>query len=275
MHIHSQNSMDANFPILDIAKSEIESGVGMIAITDHIEMQWVDTWPEYDMEKCLLDCAQEIKEAQEVLGDAIQIGIGMELGQAAWHPEEANRLIKLLPMDIIVGSVHEIMDPTVEDRVAAITPWQKLFKPEFEQKEALFLRQYFAEMLTMVKTVDIDALAHMTFITRTARVKFNRHIDLHPYEDSIRQILQVLIDKGIALEINCSWFLNYGFFDPQEWIVEMYRQMGGYLITVGSDAHSAADPLVSGFQKVAVRLRELGFHNIFYFKDRRCYPCAI
>ena len=275
MHTHSQNSMDADVPILDLAKAEIEAGAKMVAITDHIEMQWVETWPEYDFDKCLTDCAKEIEQAQKELGDAIEITFGMELGQAAWHPEEANRLIHLLPLDIVVGCVHEIIDPTETDRLASITPWQKLFKPEFAEKTDLFMKQYFAEMLTMVNTVDMDTLAHMTFVARAGQAKFNKIIDLKPYEADIRQILQVLIDKGIALEINCSWYLKRGFYDPQEWIVELYRQMGGYLITLGSDSHDAPDAPLSGFREIADRMKTLGFQNIFYFKNRRSYPCTI
>lgn len=275
MHTHSQNSMDANVPILDLAKAEIEAGAGIVAITDHCEMQWLDTWPEFDIDGCFLGADREIKEVQKELGDAIDIYLGMELGQAAWHPKEANRLIHLLPYDIIVGCVHEIMDPTIEDRVASITPWQSFFKPGYEPKRELFLKQYFQEILTLVKTVDMDTLAHMTFITRTARTRYGFHVDLHSYEDVIREILQIMIEKGIALEINCGWSLKRGFFDPQKWIVELYRQMGGYLITMGSDAHDAPDPPMAGFRETADQLKEMGFRNIFYFKGRRCYPCTI
>ena len=274
MHTHSRNSMDANVPVLDLCQGEIEGGARIVAITEYEEMQWLDTRKDYDMDAFVLGADREIREVRKELGDAIDIFQGIELGQAAWYPKEADRLIHLLPFDIIVGCVHEIRDPGIEDKIAAITPWQTYFKPEYEAKRDMFWKQYFQEVLTMVQTVEIDVVAHMTFVSRGA-TRHGLQVDLRPYEKEIRQILKLMVDKGIALEINSANYEYYGFFDPQSWIVELYGEMGGYLITLASDAHSASAPGKACFGEVAARLKKMGFRNIFYYKGRRSYPCTI
>ena len=275
MHTHSRNSMDANVPVLDLCQGEIEGGARIVAITEHEEMQWLETRKDYDMDAFLLGADREIKEVRKELGDQIEILQGIELGQAAWHPEEADRLIHLLPFDIIVGCVHEIRDPAIEDKIAAITPWQSFFKPEFAEKRHMFWEQYFAETLAMVQMVDIDVVAHLAFVARAAKLRLDLNVDLYPYEEMIRSIFQVMIEKGIALEINCGGFAKSGMLSTPDWIVKLYREMGGYLITLASDAHGASDPCKACFRQVADRLKEMGFRNIFYYKNRRSYPCTL
>ena len=275
MHTHSRNSMDASVPVVDLCRGEIEGGAGMVAITEHEEMQWLDTRKDYDMDAFLLGADSEIREVRKELGDEIEILQGIELGQAAWYPEEADRLIHLLPFDIIVGCVHEIRDPSIPDKVEAITPWQSFFKPEFAEKRHMFWEQYFQETLVMVQTVDIDTVAHMGFVARSAKVRIGLDVDLHPYEKVIREILQCMIDKGIALEVNSGGFASSGTCSTPDWILELYRDMGGYLITLASDAHGAKCPVNAAFPQVADKLRAMGFRNIFYYKGRRSYPCAL
>jgi len=48
----------------------------------------------------------------------------------------------------------------------------------------------------------------------------------------------VLIERGIALEINFSGLRKpYGRLLPETWQIELYREMGGDLFSIGSDAH--------------------------------------
>ena len=275
MHTHSQNSMDANVPIMDLCKGELDAGVKMVAIADHCEMMWLDQNPDRDIHSCFMDCWKEIHEVQQELGETIQILMGMELGQGAWYPEQTKELLSILPYDVIVGAIHGIKDPTVADWKEASTAWQRFFDDASANKLPQLWNQYFEEALTMVETVDIDIVAHLTFIARAAWTRHGLTWDLHPFEGKIRKVLQAMIDRGIALEINIYDAGEYGAFDPQKWIVEMYRDMGGYLITMASDAHTAKHPVAAGFSKNAKALKEMGFRNIFYYKNRRSYPCAL
>ena len=50
--------------------------------------------------------------------------------------------------------------------------------------------------------------------------------------------------------------------------------MGGYLITLGSDAHVFEDAS-KHFNEALATLRAVGFKNIFYYKKRNLYQITI
>ena len=55
-----------------------------------------------------------------------------------------------------------------------------------------------------------------------------------------------------------------------------YRELGGELITVGSDSHSPKT-MGNGIEQAMNRLRELGFRNVYTFiiKNRLQYHCEV
>ena len=88
-------------------------------------------------------------------------------------------------------------------------------------------------------------------------------------------ILSEIIRRGIALEVNTSCLdSGYDALMPDVDILKRYKQLGGYLITVGSDAHTA-QRVAYGFEKTRAILRELGFRNIFYYRKRIPIPQSI
>ena len=88
-------------------------------------------------------------------------------------------------------------------------------------------------------------------------------------KDYIDSILKKIIDRGKALEINTAG-LKYGlgFAHPKKEILERYKELGGELITVGSDAH-IADHLAYDFETVCEQLKDLGFKYYFIYKNRK------
>ena len=91
------------------------------------------------------------------------------------------------------------------------------------------------------------------------------------YEKQIDKILRLIIDRSLALEVNTSCD---AFFMPDEWIIRKYREMGGYLVTVGSDAHIPQN-VGKSFEKAIDMLRKLGFENYYYYENRIGIQCKI
>ena len=77
-----------------------------------------------------------------------------------------------------------------------------------------------------------------------------------------------IIKKGIALEVNTSAYEVLNDFMPSAEILKKYYAMGGYLITLGSDAHIAKDAAMH-FDKAIQILKTIGFSHIFYYKNRK------
>ena len=95
-----------------------------------------------------------------------------------------------------------------------------------------------------------------------------------PYKAKIEKVLRAIIRKGIAFEANNALWLEVDGKMPNLFILEMFRDLGGHLITVSTDAHSPAGVGGNIVERVQW-LKEMGFHNIFYFKDRKAIPCTI
>ena len=131
-----------------------------------------------------------------------------------------------------------------------------------------FLDAYFDDMLTMLETTDFDILAHLTCPLRYINGKYNFGIDISCYESKIEEILMRIIKKGIALEVNTSAYEVLNDFMPSAAILKKYYAMGGYLITLGSDAHIAKNAAIH-FDKAIQTLKTIGFGNIFYYKNRK------
>ena len=85
----------------------------------------------------------------------------------------------------------------------------------------------------------------------------------------IDEILKTLILKNIGLECNTAGFkYGLGFPNPHMDILKRYRELGGEIITVGSDGHKP-EHLAYDFHKVPDILKEAGFSYYTIFKERK------
>ena len=98
---------------------------------------------------------------------------------------------------------------------------------------------------------------------------------LSDYADKIDAVFRALIEKGKALEINTSGLRqNLGVTLPDLPLVRRYRELGGELITIGSDAHCASD-VGAGIADGMALAEEAGFHHVTLFQSRIPTPIRI
>ena len=87
--------------------------------------------------------------------------------------------------------------------------------------------------------------------------------------DIIDEILQLLIDQGRGIEINTAgWKYGLGHPNPHEKILIRYLELGGEILSIGSDAHEAKH-LGYSFEQVPAVLSQCGFRYYTEFKDRK------
>ena len=88
------------------------------------------------------------------------------------------------------------------------------------------------------------------------------------YKDVIDPILSYLIENEKGIELNTGG-LNNGLKDanPCKDIIKRYRELGGEIITIGSDSH-IPDTLGSHFTKAAEILTDCGFKYYCVFANR-------
>lgn len=259
-HLHSNFSVDCKVPPEDMVKEAIKMGLKAICFTDHIDLSL-----DQDKSKNVLfnieDYIKEINKLKYTYINEIEVLKGAEFGLQLGLIDEYDELSKN-PFDFILCSIHSIDGERIFSR-------EKSFESDYERGQV----RYYTELLEVVKRFDsFDSLAHIDFIDRY--YKFN-DID-YEFSDAAKElvyeILKVLVDKGKALEINTA-ALRYDMksFHPQDEILDMYKSLGGELITVGSDAHYTED-LAYGIKDAEKYLKEKGFKYLYIYKKRRPYP---
>ena len=135
------------------------------------------------------------------------------------------------------------------------------------------LDSYFDQMTEMAQKGDYDILCHITYPFRYINGRYGRNIDVMKYQSRIYDIFEILISRQKSLEINtASIGGRYKDFDcpcPDEYFIQKYYDIGGRLVTLGSDTHTHT--VANGFDKVVPMLKKIGFDKITYFEKRKMF----
>lgn len=256
-HIHTSFSSDSDTaPEAQIDRA-IELGLTEMTFTDHYDIDF----PPGELD-FLFDAPayyREMLRLRERYSSDIRINIGVELGLQPHLTREVPSFAASLPFDFIIGSTHVTrhIDPYEEEE----------FIRGLTEEEAY--RTYFEEELTNLKMFDCyDVAGHIDYVVRYGPNR-NRFYTYDRYGDLIDEILRVLIAKGKGIEFNTAGFkAGLGYGHPMPDALKRYRELGGEIITLGSDAHTP-DYLASEFERSAQMLRDAGFRYYCVFHDRK------
>ena len=94
-------------------------------------------------------------------------------------------------------------------------------------------------------------------------------IDMKKYSDAVDEVFKTVINNGKGIEINSSGlFTEIKKTSPDLPLVKRYRELGGKIITVGSDAHTQ-DRVGAGIRDAIETARAAGFNEICYYEKRK------
>ena len=222
-HVHSSASYDASFHPQLMADAAAKAGLSEICFTDHLD--YMRSKPRQETG---YDVAFYNELHSGVSAHGVTIRHGVEVGLTPWNKAEIREDLGKRHYDFVLGSVHFVAD---EDPYFA-PYWQG---KTVEEAELAFFR----ENLRCVELhEDFDVLGHLTYIGKTAAHPARRKVELAPYRDLTAAIFEALIAKGKGIEVNSSGVDVIGDFLPGEEFLRLYRDLGGEIVTVGSDAHT-------------------------------------
>lgn len=258
LHIHSEFSHDSSASLGDICAAAAEKGIGIISVTDHCELPEVpDNIDSYYLPR---EAARRsaIREAQAAHPE-LTLLYGIELGNPWDAPRRTEEFLRQRPdLDFVIGAVHFLSDLRDIYLIAYDSP---------EIIDSMF-RDHFACMLRLVRFGNFDTLAHLDYPLRKLRGKMDA-CSVSPWREYVEPVLQELVRRGIALEINTRGTYDWqGRPGPEEWVLRRYRELGGELITIGSDAHSPRW-IGAGFDEAASLLQKCGFDSCTIYKKRQ------
>jgi len=258
MHIHTDASHDAKSPIDDICKEAIQKGIGVINISDHFTAKV----PSMSLEGSISASVASVRYANERYGDQLKIMSGIEIAESFWNPEVTLSIMEMFPYDSLTCSVHSVKKGS--------TVWP-IFRYNFsaspEDELYTVLDQYFEDTMESLKLVAPDILAHCTYPLRYITNKHGRKVDLTRHMPKYEEIFSYLIRHDIALEVNTAYTAEEGLPERDLNVLRLYRQMGGKLLTLGSDAHVSTN-VGHNFAIAEEQLRLIGFEECVYFEKR-------
>lgn len=222
-HIHTKYSIDSSMNAKDIIVKAIDLKYDEIAITEHLEL-----WP-WEVQAYGLPSLKKYHSYLNKLKEdypQIKVYCGLEIGDYHWHKEAILPILEGLDFFPILGSIHFITD-----RTDVALPLKKpLDKAQ--------VKDYYLNNLKLVENCEIDVLAHLGVYKRY----YNFCPDEKEYYPILKDIFAAMIAKGISLEINLmSLKRPFDEILPDPPLLELYYDMGGKLINIGSDTHYLKD----------------------------------
>ena len=289
-HLHTCFSGDSETPVRDQLDRAIALGMQAVCITDHHDWDAPNEKGEMD-DRFLLDFPRYIpalREIREEYRGKIDMGIGVELGLQLHARQDTENVMRLYgdAFDFIIGSIHfvdhydvyypqwfamDVSESRSDERYIHASrhiPSREEAEAVTPEKEAARYRHFFEVTLKRLEAYDcFDTLGHLDFVVRYGPNR-NQFYDFKTYGDIISAILELLIRKDKALEVNTGGFkYGLGHPNPCEEVLKRYRELGGRLLTVGSDAHV---PGFVGyeFDRTAELLKEIGFREYALYRKR-------
>lgn len=256
-HVHTIYSDDSIHKMEDVIKDGIRKGINELCFTDHVDygikrdvgdprgpvylngqpISNVD-YPKYYKEYLTL---------KEKYKDQITLKLGLEFGIQVHTIPDYEALFKSYPFDFIILSIHQVDD---------LEFWTGDFQKGKTEKE--YYKRYYQELYDVVKNYkNYSVLGHMDLIKRyddhDGYDSFNNHKEI------IIDILKTVIKDGKGIEINTSSVrYEIGDLTPSRDILKLYLELGGTIITIGSDSHKE-EHLGAYIEETKKELKELGF----------------
>lgn len=251
-HVHTNYSDDSTVLMEDMIQHGIDIGLDEICFTEHVDYG-TKTDLNCDYEKYF----EELFILKHTYQNQISIKAGMEFGIQTHTIDKFEEDFKKYPFDFIILSNHQIDDKEF---------WKFEYQDDKTQEE--YNKNYYTEILKVVKQYkNYSVLGHLDVIKRYD--KEGEYPDEHVLP-IIKEIFEQIIKDGKGIEINTASF-RYGLSDltPSRAILKLYKEMGGTIITLGSDTHKL-EHLGAHFNEVRKILKEeLGFEKYCTFDKMR------
>jgi histidinol-phosphatase (PHP family) len=255
-HTHSSFSIDSEMPAVDGGQSAINAGLGGLIFTDHLDIDYPN--PAYDFSFDFAARSKFLDKLRQDFAGKVKILKGLELGFQPQIVQAASKVVKSYDFDFVLCSVH------VVDKIDLC---HKSFQSG-RTKEQAYRRYLQAIYESVDKFDDFDVVGHIGYLCRYVSYQ-DKSLNYVDYSDILDMIFKRVIEKGKGIEVNTAgYFYKLGFTHPGFDSIKRYRELGGQIITIGSDAHDAGR-VGADFSRVLTQLADIGFKYVTYFENRK------
>lgn len=266
-HNHSQFSFDGKRTTVEqSARQAVASGLGGLAFTDHCDFFVPEMKAaQENLVSEVFDVVpqqEEVDRMQALLrseGNELKILKGIEVGMHEDCHEQIRKILTDNTFDQIIASVHYL---------DGIDPFYGGYYEGKTWKEAYghYLETIWKEMTWLE---DFDIMGHFDYVVRYAPYP-QASLRYRDFSDLLDEMLRYLIHEGKALEINTKSYQTYNGREVtiDKDVLLRYREMGGEIISLGSDSHDS-HRVGHRFEEHALLLKSLGFRWSAHYEGRR------
>ncbi|MBR6217533.1 MAG: histidinol-phosphatase HisJ family protein [Eubacterium sp.] len=269
-HLHTEFSGDCETPVTELIKTAANMGLSSVCITDHNDLDFPDTPDNVDFDLDIETYISSLTLLRERLKNdaayraslgikAFDLRIGLEQGVMPSTCDRLEDYSKKHPgLDFIICSSHVVDD---------MDPYYPEYFEGKNEKDAY--RHYFETILYNVEHFnDYNVYGHIDYILRYGPTKAD-NFKVKEYLEILEPAFKKMIYNGKGIEINTgSLYRELDFMHPHDDILRLYKELGGEIITVGSDAHDLAH-IGYGFKDAEKRLLNFGFRYYCTFRNMK------
>lgn len=251
-HMHTDVSYDGRATAAQMLKAAEEAGLREICFTDHLDYD-----PLKPDNKLTFDTSSYRAAYDSLSHPFVKIRRGMEFGMLSDNMEVLKADLARFDFDFVLGSVHFVdgFDIYLKDFWKHVT---------IDYAETRFLEQ---TLECVQNHDDFDVLGHLTYITKTRANPVKRPVVYEQYRELVDEILSVLAYKGKGIEVNTSGINIAGVYLPSSDYLRRFKELGGEIVTVGSDAHDTSR--VGQLCREACDIVQEIFGHVCTFADRK------
>lgn len=257
-HLHTSFSGDSDTPMEEMIIKGIDLGLESMCFTEHNDFDYpvTEQCPAGKFEINPDSYLYDLLKYKEKYADKINILFGVELGLQPNISKRNAAFAKAHEYDFIIASSHLCngQDPFYPDFFEGKTP-----------EEAY--REYYVSVWDNLKVFsNFDVYGHLDYIFRYGPGR-NGRFSYGQYQDIIDKILDKLISDGKGLELNTKMLDTSDENSPIYAILRRYKELGGEIITVGSDAHTP-DRIAVNYDTAVSFLESCGFKYYATYEKR-------
>ncbi|MBR6173546.1 MAG: histidinol-phosphatase HisJ family protein [Eubacterium sp.] len=248
-HLHTEFSGDCRTPVRELICSARNKGMTEICITDHYDHDFPEGIAEVSFDLDFDRYFTTLKELRDELAKEFRLKIGIEQGLMPGTCETLSDFSSRYPdLDFIICSTHV---------VDGFDPYYPYYFEKWGEQGGY--RRYFEEILYTVEHFDDYCVyGHMDYILRYGPTKAE-NFRVKDYMEIFEAIFRAIIGKGKGIELNTgSLYRGLSFAHPHPELLTLYRELGGEIITFGSDSHDT-EHVGYRFDHGAKLLKSLGF----------------
>lgn len=251
-HMHSIVSFDGHDRGEALARAAADKGLTEICFTDHVDFD-----PLSPVQTMVFDVNTYNREYDNLEVPGLKIRKGMEFGLTDGNESLLLQRLSQRHYDFVLGSVHFVNGLDV------------YFKEYWEDKIPFDAQRLFLE--TTLQQVrehqDFDVLAHLTFLMKSPYNPVRAPLSYDAHREVLDEILLTLAQKGKGLEMNTSGVDRSVGFLPTIDFFRRFKELGGEIVTVGSDAHRSER--VGQYCPEAAKMLGEIFGYVCTFQDRK------